>query len=52
VLDQFCTVGDIFCSTSPNIILGLTIHLNSYKPTDLANASKYAAANFAAGKTA
>ena len=52
VLDQFCTVGDIFCSTSPNAILGLIIHLNSYKPTDLSLGTAYAEANFKSGKVA
>jgi cutinase len=48
VTDQFCTNGDLFCSTSPNPITGILIHLTSYQ-ADLGPAAAFAANNFKLG---
>ena len=48
VTDQFCTSGDLFCSTNPDPNNGLNIHLTSYQ-ADLGSAAAYAAHNTKAG---
>jgi cutinase len=48
VTDQFCTSGDLFCSTNPDQTNGLNIHLTSYQ-AHLASAAAYAAHNTKAG---
>jgi cutinase len=51
VTDQFCTSGDFFCSTNPNLFTGIFIHLTSYQ-ADLSSAAAYAAHNYSAGRGA
>jgi cutinase len=51
VTDQFCTSGDLFCSTNPNLVTGILIHLTSYQ-ADLSSAAAFAAGNFESGKVA
>jgi cutinase len=48
VTDQFCTSGDFFCSTNPNLFTGIFIHLTSYQ-ADLSSAAAYAAHNYSVG---
>jgi cutinase len=48
VTDQFCTSGDLYCSTNPDPTNGLHIHLTSYQ-AHLSSAAAYAANNMKAG---